>query len=274
MPAAGAGTIGTVIIMPENASPDAIGPPGLAAWLQTLEARHLADLRFSDVARALRALSSTYVQRRDRLDTKGSLDSQGKRAAFALFYGPLHLLLVRAILTALPGAAAVTHVLDLGCGTGVAGAAWAALAAPAARVTGLDRHPWTLAEAAATYRAFGLDGETARADVSRFRLPRGADAIVAAFVANELDAAGRAALLTRLLDAHAAGARVLVVEPLATRVAPWWPDWTARFTAAGGRADTWRVPVTLPDLVARLDHAAGLKHEEVTGRSLWLGQPQ
>jgi SAM-dependent methyltransferase len=239
-------------------------------WLMDLETRHLADLRFSDVARALRALSSTYVERRERLSDKGSLDSTGKRAAFALFYGPLHALLVRAIVTALPGAADVTQILDLGCGTGAAGAAWAGVTTTPARVFGLDRHPWTLAEAAATYRAFGLEGDVARADVTRFRVPRGTDAIVAGFVANELDDAGREAMLRRLLDAGKNGVRILIVEPLATRVAPWWPQWADTIEQRGGRADTWRIPTALPDMVARLDRAAGLRHTELTGRSLWL----
>lgn len=256
--------------MPENDASNALWPAGVESWLTALESRHLADLRFSDVARALRALSSTYVERRDRLGDKGSLDSHGKRAAFALFYGPLHLALVHAIVGELPGAAEAKHILDLGCGTGVAGAAWATACVPPARVTGLDRHPWTLTEAPLTYRAFGLQGDAMRADVTRFRLPRGGDAIVAAFVANELGDADRAELLTRLLDARRVGAKVLVIEPLATRVAPWWPEWTRAFEAAGGRADTWRVPVELPDIVARLDHAAGLRHTELTGRSLWL----
>jgi hypothetical protein len=40
--------------------------------------------------------------------------------------------------------------------------------------------------------------------------------------------------------------------------------------AAGGRADEWRFRVPLPDVVARLDRAAGLDHRELTCRSLWI----
>ncbi len=245
-------------------------PEGLEQWLAVLESRHLADMRFSDVSRALRALSSTYVERRERLADKGALDSPGKRAAFALFYAPLHLLLVRAIVDALAGARDARQILDLGCGTGAAGTGWATTCAGTSRVVGLDRHPWTLAEATLTYRAFALDGEARRADITRARVPRGTDAIVAAFVANELAAEPRGALLRQLLTSARAGMRVLIVEPLATRVTPWWPEWVGAFEAAGGRADEWHVPVVLPDLVARLDRAAGLRHAELTGRSLWL----
>src|SRR5215207_9804850 len=92
----------------------------LARWLATLEARHLADLRFAEVTRALRALSSAYVQRRQKLAAGAALDSKGKRAAFALFYGPLHLLTVSNIVRSLgAGTSAPSEILDLGCGTGV-----------------------------------------------------------------------------------------------------------------------------------------------------------
>ena len=69
----------------------------MTEWLSAVEARHLADLRFPEVARAIRALSSMYVERRSRLGRGGALDGAGKRAAFALFFAPLHLLTVRHI---------------------------------------------------------------------------------------------------------------------------------------------------------------------------------
>ena len=91
----------------------------ITRWLGALEERHLADLTMSEVARALRALSSCYVERRAKLAEGGALSSKGKRAAFALFYGPQHLLVTQEILKALPsGADPVDDVIDLGCGTG------------------------------------------------------------------------------------------------------------------------------------------------------------
>src|SRR5918993_412452 len=122
-------------------------------WLAALEARHLADLRVPEVTRALRALSSAYVQRRHKVASGATLDSAGKRAAFALFYGPLHFLTATHVVRALdahnPPPAAI---LDLGCGTGVAGAAWALCAGRSPFVTGVDRHPWAVEEARWTYR--------------------------------------------------------------------------------------------------------------------------
>jgi hypothetical protein len=244
-------------------------PHVFEAWLAALEARHLANLTFSEVVRALRALSSTYVQRRARLSGRGSLDSDGKRAAFALYYGPLHWLLVRAIAERLPGAARpARRLLDLGCGSGAAGAGWATAMSPAPSIAGLDVHPWTMGEATFTYRQCGLDGDARRGHAAESRWPR-ADAVLAAFLANELSDADRDALLGRLLEAARAGARVLVIEPLSKGVAPWWPVWAEAAVRAGGRADEWRCDVPLPPMVLRLADAAGLRPQGVAGRSVW-----
>ena len=243
------------------------------AWLQALEARHQADLTFTEISRSLRALSSTYVERRHRLREGAALTGAGKRAAFALFYGPLHFLLIREIVRALPGAAAAAPILvDLGCGTGASGVAWASECARPPQVVGVDRHPWALAEAARTYQAFHLRASTRQADVATAALPKPPALLLAAFTVNELPDDGRHALLPRLLEHAAKGDRVLVVEPLAKGAARWWNEWSDAFGRVGGRADEWRVRVELPPIVAKLDRAAGLKHHELTGRSLWLGQ--
>src|SRR3954467_10996993 len=83
------------------------------AWLAALEQRHLANLRPSEVSRALRSLSSCYVERRTRLAQGAALNTTGKRAAFALFYGPLHFLVTREIITAIERARYVAQILDL-----------------------------------------------------------------------------------------------------------------------------------------------------------------
>jgi hypothetical protein len=242
-------------------------------WMSALEARHLADLQFPEVSRALRALSSTYVERRQGLAAGAALSGAGKRAAFALFYGPLHYLLVDSIVAALPGANRVAGTLvDLGCGTGAAGVAWAARCGtpkPLA-ILGIDRHPWAAKEAAAAYRELGVSGRTRIGDIARDGLP-GGQAYLAAFTVNELSDAARDALLPKLVAEGARGHAVLVVEPLAGFVAPWWNAWSRVFNEAGGRADEWRFKVTLPAIVAKLDRAAGLNHRELTGRSLWMG---
>jgi SAM-dependent methyltransferase len=257
-------------------------------WLTALEARHFSDLTFQEVSRSLRALSATYVERRDRLREGAALTGAGKRAAFAVFYGPLHYLLVREIVRSICAAdperdgprmsdrgAAVSGpptLIDLGCGTGAAGAAWAEASDPHPQVIGVDRHPWTLTEAAQTYRDFGLRARTVRGDVATFALPKTRAMILAAFTVNELDERGRTSLLPRLIDRAANNDRILIVEPVARSVARWWTDWQRAFVAAGGRADEWRFRVELPPIVAKLDRAAGLDHRELTGRSLYIGQ--
>jgi hypothetical protein len=244
--------------------------PGFAEWLRFLEARHMADLTFREVSRSLRALSSTYVERRARLRDGAALAGAGKRAAFALFYGPLHFLLIRHIVTAIPELSRVDGALiDLGCGTGAAGAAWATGARHQLVVHGLDRHPWAVEEAKETYRVFKLNGRARVDDLSRAALPE-RSAVVLAFAVNEVAAATRDRLLPHLLSHAERGGRVLIVEPLAGFVAPWWSTWQRAFQSSGGHANEWRTRDTLPAIVEKLDRAAGLNHREITGRSLWI----
>ena len=234
--------------------------------MAALEARCLADLEFSEVSRALRALSSAYVERRG---ASSPLSGEGKRAAFALFYGPLHFLLVDHIVRSVaPSMRDVRTVVDLGCGTGVAGSAWGLACAQRPSIVGIDKHPWAVEQARVTYRAFGLDARVRRDDVAAPLTVKGRAGIVAAFTVNELPDERRAALLTRLVDRARRGDRILVVEPIARGVAPWWGEWTAALAAAGGHADEWRVRAALPPIVAKLDRAAGLDHRELTGRSI------
>ena len=245
-------------------------PDKFAEWLDALETRHLADLQFAEVTRALRALSSTYVERRARLAERSAFDSAGKRAAYALFYNPLHYLTIHAIVGAINADGPIRSLLDLGCGGGAAGAAWAGQLPARASVTGVDTHPWALGEAAFTYRFFGLHADVRRGHAARIIIPRGTDAVVAGWMVNELDGAARQVLLPKLVAAAANGTRVLVVEPIATRVSPWWSEWSAEVVRRGGRADEWRFPVTLPDLLQRLDRAAGMRHQELKARSLYI----
>jgi len=239
-------------------------------WVVALEERYLADLTFQEVSRALRALSSTYVERRRKLAAGAALAGAGKRAAFALFYAPLHYILVERITSSLHAAPDARLLVDLGCGTGAAGAAWAAAAGSFRRVVGIDRSRWALDEAARTYRRFGLKAETRVGDVSALGLPAERAALIASFTLNELENDQRRRLLTRFIDGARAGHSVLIVEPIARSVTGWWNEWQDAFESAGGRADEWRFAADLPPLVAKLDRAAGLDHRELTGRSLWL----
>ena len=240
-----------------------------AAYHAALEARHLSELTFAEVRRALQALSSLYVERRERMAEGAAFDGAGKRAAFALYYGPMHFLLVREIVRGL-SLHAPRRILDLGCGTGTAGAAWALECGPRTRVEAVDRNGWAVAEARWTLARFGLDGRATRGDAAAAPWPKAPVGILAAFTVNELEAGSRSRLLPRLLDAARAGSTVLVVEPIARGVTPWWPEWAEAFGGAGGREDEWRVRPARPPRLALLGKAAGLDARELTGRSLVL----
>ena len=219
-------------------------------------------MRFSEVTRALRALSSAYVERRETaLADRKALDGAGKRAAFALYYGPIHFLLVQHIVRELGAAPQRGTVVDLGCGTGVAGAA---VAQPGGTVLGIDTHPWTLDEARFTYKVFGLRADVRRGHAARIRFPEDSSFIIAAFVVNELNDGDRKVLLGNIKKSHIP---TLIVEPISHRISPWWDEWARELNA---RADEWRVRIDLPPIIKRLSKAAGLRPDTLTARTLFV----
>jgi SAM-dependent methyltransferase len=240
-------------------------------WQERARARFSPPLTFQELRRGVQALSSLYVERRGegRLAER-ALEGAAKRAAFACFYAPLHFLTLFHALRG-GGLAHPERIVDAGCGTGASGAAAAcALAGGAgARVLGVDRSGFALGEARHTYAAFGL-----RASLRRGALPgalpalRRGDLAVVGWCANELPEGARHALLARLLEAASQGAGVIVAEPLATAVAPWWREWVGAFAPLGGTAREARARLALPEALARLDRAAGLEHRELGARVL------
>jgi SAM-dependent methyltransferase len=269
------------------------------AWLAALDERHLADLTRREVTRALRALSSCYVERREKLASGGALAGAGKRAAFALFYGPQHFFITREIVRAIgpaeagpyerghesprvagrdetaeahgatPSAGLYPRVIDLGCGTGAAGAAVAL--ETAAAIEAFDISPWAVAEANWTYRALGVRGRAKVANINTMKISASSGTLVlAAYTVNELPDESREPLLDRLTDAHARGASLLMIEPIGRRVNLWWKSWADAFISAGGRQDDWRFRIPLPPQLRALAKAAGLDVQELTARSLYL----
>ena len=245
------------------------------AWLAALEARFRLELSFAELRRSVQSLSSLYVERRDEWRSGGPAPrgSAGRRAAFASYYAPLHFLTVRHICRELGSAAAASKIVDLGCGTGASGAAWALETASRggtpATVVGYDRHPWAVEEARFTYRLLGVDGRARRGDLTRVRLPRDG-AILLAYAVNELPDPSRRRMLAALARTARQGARILVVEPISRRLSPWWAEWSDALGAEGARADEWSFPVELPEPVLRLDRASGLDHGVLRARSLWI----
>jgi SAM-dependent methyltransferase len=243
-------------------------------WLTAARERYLADLTRPELTRALRALSSIYVERRAKLVAGDAMATAGKRAAFALFYGPLHFLTIAEIAHAVAGPspprpARARTVIDLGCGTGAAGAAWAMRSG--GDVEGYDVNAWAVSEAAWTYARLGVRGSARRVPIDRVRFPAAPSDLLAAYVLNEVGPDVRDRMRSTLLTAARDGHRVIIVEPLARGAAPWWPEWQREFVAAGGRADEWRFQVTLPEFLRTLDRGAGLDHRELTARTLIAG---
>ncbi|HJS74760.1 MAG TPA: class I SAM-dependent methyltransferase [Vicinamibacteria bacterium] len=243
-------------------------------WIDQIQARHARTLTFPEIRKGVVALSRIYVEERRRIERGAVFDGAGKRAAFACYYSPLHFLLVQKLIPAL-GAEAVParRIIDLGCGLAVAAAAWATLHAAKPHILGFERSSWAADEARWLISALGLRGRIHQKPLQEFPAAGTGDAIVAAYAVNELDVKERAKLLDRFLEAARRGAVVLVIEPLARKALPWWPEWQEAFVSASGRADEWRFAAELPQPLALFDRASGLDHRELTARSLCVGLP-
>jgi len=176
------------------------------AWHATILARFSRDLTFPEIRKGVQALSSLYVAKRGKLEEGGAaaFDGAGKRAGFALYFAPIHFLIIyHAVREVGFDGLPISRLWDLGCGTGVGGAAWGlaqrtsealapvpgpvpapgsdaetspAAPAPAARaisgapslkIIGADRSGFALEEAEATYRHFGLKAEARRIDLGQ-----------------------------------------------------------------------------------------------------------
>lgn len=250
----------------------------MTAFLAALEQRHLANLTRSEFTRAVRALSVRYVERRGQLPTRSPLDSAGKRAAFGLFYAPLHMLTVDAAVAAVAADARPTHLIDLGCGTGVCSAAWARrLPQPASTIDGFDLHPWALEEARWNWRTLGLHGRAVKLDAVTAleravagRTSLSGTGIVAGWAVNELDAAARTRLLAGVVAALTKGASFLMLEPLARGVAPWWDEWARALAPHGGVAGDYKFDVDLPARLAEFSDSAGFNNRVLSARVMWV----
>ncbi len=241
-----------------------------ASWIDRVIARHTAAMTRPEFLKAVRALSARYVEQRASLPHRSPIDSAGKRAAFAGFYAPLHFLAVQAILRGLGATASLRTIVDLGCGTGVAGAAWALESG--ASVTGVDLNAWALEEARWNWTALSVHGTTRRGDLvaALHSVPDDA-AIVCGWSLNELDKAARSRAVGALLARGRTGGPILIVEPIATRAVPWWEEFAGRAAREGARLDEWRLNLGLPPVLAELDEAAGFRRDSFNARSAAFG---
>lgn len=248
----------------------------VSAWLTALLERHQGPFTRSEFLKAVRALSARYVEQRHRLGDRSPLDSAGKRAAFASFYAPLHFITTDLIVRPLRlDADPLDEIVDFGCGTGVAGAAWALACKPRPSVEGIDRDAWALAEARWNWAHLGLRGHARRANMvddllARVRRRVAPDlsrtGIICGWSVNELDEQARSEMLPGLVEAAGCGARILLIEPIATSATPWWPSWKRALPNA--RSDEWRFDADLSRELAALSEEAGFQRGEITARSL------
>lgn len=240
-------------------------------WIETLQNEYLRTLTFRELRTGVVALSRIYVEKRSHLDRGAVFNGAAKRAAFACFYSPLHFMTVSEVVKGLGAdAPPPARIMDLGCGLGVASAAWALACMGKPGIVGFEKNPWAVEEARRVLKMLGVRGRVHRKALEEAPLPGRGEAVVAAFTINELETASRKRLLDRLLDAGERGASVLVVEPIARRANLWWSEWSERFLVRSGRDDSWRFPAVLPAPLLALDRASGLDHRELTARSLFL----
>lgn len=246
------------------------------AWLAGTLARYIPPLTFSELRKGVQAVSSLYVERRasGRLASR-AIEGAGKRGALATYYAALHFLTVHHALRMIEQEAlgAVRRIVDLGCGTGAVGAAIARTLQDVREVTGTDRSGWALEEAERTWLAFGLTGRAVRADLQA-AVPRAAAGTLLAFgwSVGELDDDERAELMHQVTGALRKGAALLVVEPLAKSVSPWWPDWVARLAPLNVRDELIRVAIDRPGFIRDMDKASRLDHQVIGARILYGGR--
>lgn len=260
--------------------------PQIADWLAALEKRHLANLTTQEFTRAVRALSARYVERRGQLPDRSPLDSAGKRAAFALFYAPLHFITAQLVIAGAkdPAPASppvirtdLSALVDLGCGTGVCSAAWALMHERTPVISGVDANAWAIDEARWNWRTLGLHGRATRGDLiatatSLLRQPRGTLAttgLIAGWTINELTKGDRDRLLGVLDQLLERGASLIVLEPLARGVTPWWDEWLTRLGKHGVQESDFKAGVDLPAPLDAFSDAAGFRKKELGARLMY-----
>jgi len=246
-------------------------------WIARVIERHTQSMTRPEFLKAVRALSARYVEQRAALRDRSPLDSAGKRAAFAGFYAPLHFLTVQQIVESVGlGRRPVETIVDLGCGTGVGGAAWALAYERPARVVSVDLNTWVLDEARWNFQTLGVRGRTSRGNFvaaleELTSKPETHSGVILGWSLNELADLDRARAIDLIISLAARATSIAVIEPIATRLVPWWPAFAGRVAKAGGRVDEWKFDAPLPSALADLDEAAGFQRESLSARSAVFG---
>lgn len=244
----------------------------VAAWVTAAHERWAGSLTFRELRRGASAVSDLYVHKRQSSVTAKVADGRGKHAAFIVYYGGLHLLLVADWLRRTSPPAALP-VVDVGCGPGVVGAAVARWCGAPSLLAGdvVGRH---LQAAAWTAKHFGVPVKTRRGalpGVLRGKGPQQPTLYTLGWVLNELDEDAVQECIQALAHRVEQGHGVMVWAPLSTRVTGWWSglESAIRRTGVPMSAGIHRCRPERPPLIADLDRATRLKHDELGGRVLY-----
>jgi hypothetical protein len=267
------------------------------AWHAELLRCFEETLTFPEIRKGVQALGDAYTRRRAKLRSGDAIfDGAGKRAAFALYYAPLHFLTTWHVVREIGfDEVPFRRLWDFGGGTGAAGAAWSAalmeadVEAEAPSILSIERSAFAMEMAAETWEAFGLKGSGRRIDLAevsiaarakggRWRRPgtgsipalHAEDALLFAWTLNELEEPVRERFV-REIGADA-GRPVLILEPVAKGAAPWWGRCERALgeKAFAVHSFEFRRRLELPEWIAKMDKAAGLDHSEITARVLGL----
>lgn len=240
-------------------------------WLASVVGRYVPPLTYAELRKGVQALSMLYVERRDEGNVAArAIDGQGKRGAFATYYAALHFITVHHALEMMGGTDTVgtpRRIIDLGCGTGVVGAALATALPGSPAVLGVDRSGWALEEAERTWAAFGVSGRAVRAE-----LPDGVpqigegDMIALGWSLSEWDDVTRAKFLRRLFKYLRKGVSLFIAEPLSTQVAPWWDEWAEQLASFGVSQELCKIAIVRPQWIQDMDKASRLDHQVVGAR--------
>jgi hypothetical protein len=242
-------------------------------WVDAAHEQWARGLEFRELRRGAQAVSDLYVHKRKAggLSDKAA-NGRGKRAAFVVYFGGLHLLLVQAWMAEVEPPSLDT-VWDFGCGPGIVGAA-AARWAGGARLTATDRVGAHLEVAAWTARQLGVKARTMKVGlpeaVARVSRP---SLLTFGWVLNELTDADRDATVDALASKLQKGCSALIFAPLSLRASPWWPDVARRLrraTSADLHEAEFRFQPNRPQCIADLDRATRLNHHTLGARVLFV----
>ncbi|HCH61689.1 MAG TPA: hypothetical protein DFR83_02715 [Deltaproteobacteria bacterium] len=245
----------------------------VSQWVDAAHARWARGLEFRELRRGAQAVSDVYVHKRKAGGlAERAVDGRGKRAAFVVYFGGLHLLLVQDWMSG-QAPPTVDRILDVGCGPGVVGAA-AARWCGGVRLHASDRVGRHLEVAAWTARQLGVKARTSKATLPTvLESARPSSLVTLGWVLNELPSADRDATFSMLVRVVRKGAGALIFAPLSLRASPWWPELARtlrRATTEPLHETEHRFQPERPSLIADLDRATRLNHATMGARVMYV----